>query len=55
VLATPLQTARRQPTDIRVVQDGPPHAPSFKAMLSFQAQAIHHRGRDWFDMVAMEM
>ena len=33
----------RQPTDIRVVQDGPPHAPSFKAMLSFQVKGV------WFN------
>eukprot|EP00438_Fugacium_kawagutii_P016629 Skav205649 [mRNA] locus=scaffold458:138969:144051:+ [translate_table: standard] len=31
-------TKWRQPTNIKVVQDGPPHAPSFKAMLSFQAR-----------------
>ena len=29
--------ARGQRTDINVVAEGPPHAPTFKAMLSFQA------------------
>jgi hypothetical protein len=35
--AASLRVARGQRTDIKVVADGPSHAPTFKAMLSFQA------------------
>ena len=37
--------ARRQPTDIQVMQEGAAHAPSFKAMLSFQVKG--QRFNEW--------